>query len=544
MRARSATLLALSAVACVRAATPPPPTPPRPASPPPAAVVASAPSTPPRTPEADPAEFRADTREVDVDGDGLLDRVRGLPAFESTSGDGPFRATDDPVVVAHRLADGRFAVDDEVTRAVLRAACPAMTYEPPPSDEVPEDGLPKLTGLFWAGFCVRAWGGSVDAAERAVRAFTANPYAGTCEPAEVDAAIRAVREAVVPLTLRPIAARALRGWRPTPDPQEPPAFITLPPEAPPEPRCASVDAHNRARVLPVNRRAAASHRAHSLPYDPPAVALRPGDHCVATAAATWSLRAGAARFFTAESEPTVTVTFALTWAPTAGPVASLDAPFVAEQHDRYGVGPSLAAAFDWDDDGAPEVAVRERHRQIEGPTESPVRVFTVRDGGVRPFAIPSATTPCDAVGDVDADGRPDLVLRSPWRAVSRSGQFDSPHDGPTLVAHALHGGALSLRDEVARAWVARQCARAEHQRMGTAVDVVDIACARAWGQPPEEAVAAAYDVLRAARRRDPVDVARDEERLSFRAIAATAAVTAPFEPLREGLPMLPPVALR
>ena len=175
VRARSAALLAVSIVACMRAPAAPSAAPSRPASPPPAAAAAPA---PPRAPEADPAEFRADTREVDVDGDGLLDGVRALPSIASPTGEDPVRATDDPVTVARRLADGRFAVDDAVTRAVLRAACPAMTYEPPPSDEAPEGEAARLTGLFWAGFCVRAWGASVDAAERAVRAFAATRGAG------------------------------------------------------------------------------------------------------------------------------------------------------------------------------------------------------------------------------------------------------------------------------------------------------------------------------------------------------------------------------
>lgn len=517
------------------------PTPPAP--PPPGVVAVSAPSAPSRAPEASPVEFRASTRSVDVDGDGLLDRVRALPSIVSPTGEAPIRATDDPVVVAQRLADGRFAVDSAVTRAVLRAACPSMPYEPPPSGDVLEDEVWRLTGLFWAGFCTRAWGAPIDAAERAVRAFATTRAAGSCTPGEVDAAIRSVRAAVLPLSLTPIAPTPLRGSPQAPDSPDGTAAVE-PSREPPDPRCASVDARNQAQARSAHQRAAEHYRAHSLFGDPPSVALEPRLQCLATSAGTWSLRAGAARFFVAGGEPTVSTTFALTWAPTAGPEASLRTPLVGESRGRDGVLPIIESAFDWDDDGAPEVAVREDRWRTEAWAERPLHVFTVRDGAARPFALASAPAPCQAVADADADGRPDLVLRSPWRAMASAGQERPPADGPTLLLHSLRGGAFTPRDDVARAWVARQCARAERLRDERALDVVDIACARALGQPPEETVAAAFEVWRAVRRRNPSEAADDEVRLSFRAIAATAAVAAPFEPLGEGPPPSPTAAPR
>jgi hypothetical protein len=523
--------LALYAAACAPVAVHAPPAPPPRASAPPSAPAEVAAA---RAPEADPAEFRGESREADVDGDGLVDRVRVLPVLGAAGEQDPIRATDDAVVVAHRLPDGRFAVDDEVTRALLRAACPSTPYEAPPREGTLADEDFALRRLFWVGFCARAWGATADEAERAVRSFSGPPAQADRSPAIVDAALRAVRQAVVPITLRPFAATPLRAWRPTPSAQEPTPAPERSPASPPNRRCARVDARNRAGVRAVLRRAAAFLRAHDVPGDPPTIPFRPGSHCAASDAGIWSLAAGSSRFLDDADDPGVNVTFTLTWRPLRGDELTAAERLVADEHVSHGASPVIERIFDWDNDGTPELALRDARWQGEGPTERSLRVFTARDGSVRPYAPAQALANLVASDDADADGRPDLELRSPWRAVDHSGQFEDPHEGPTLLAHARPDGSFTLRDEIARAWVRRQCARAEHERRGTALDVIDIACARAWGQSPEEVVAAAYGVLREARQRNPGEASRDEERLGFREIASTAAFALPFEALREG----------
>src|SRR4051812_7711513 len=116
-----AALLALASARCSGsrvAATPAVTAAPSPA-PVTAALAEPAPESAP--PSEHPAGFDADVTEQDVDGDGLLDRVRAIPAVERP-GAQPFTFMGlPPAIVAHRLPDGRYAVDDDLTRAALRA---------------------------------------------------------------------------------------------------------------------------------------------------------------------------------------------------------------------------------------------------------------------------------------------------------------------------------------------------------------------------------------------------------------------------------------
>lgn len=495
-------------------------------------VARARPSLPP---EADPELFRVAASDVDVDGDGREDRVRDLPELGLGDRRGLLREAP-PTVVAHRLPDGRLALDDEVTRALLRAACPESPRATPDALGASPDALAEetLVELFWTGFCVRAWGGTLAEAERAVRASTLPTPADVDAPALAAAASAAVRDAVLPITLAARPPEALRARRVTPQPP-----FAAPADPPPvDPRCAPVVARNGQRVAAANRIGEARDRTERSQYGALTMRLDPHLQCRATPAGVWSLALAPARFLL-EGEPHITADTALTWAPAAGPPASLATSLVSEQFPLSSTYPGLERAFDWDGDGAPEVVLRVARYVFEAPEPDTVTLYTARGGVVRPYAPAQGFERILAVEDVDADGRPDLILPSPWRHCDRCGMMGVWHDGPTLAAHALPDGTFSTRDDVARAWVMRQCERAPRGGPDDALDVLDLACARAWGQPPDAVVAAARALALDQRRRDPERAAQLEHCMSFHELAALAIVALPFEPIDAALRPLP-----
>jgi len=255
----------------------------------------------------------------------------------------------------------------------------------------------------------------------------------------------------------------------------------------------------------------------------------------------WSLTLAPARFLI-EVEPHITADTTLTWTPAAGAAVSLAASLVSEQFSLSSTRPGLERAFDWDGDGAPEVVLRIHRRVFENPEPDTVTLHTARGGAVRPYAPARGFEQILSVEDIDADGRPDLILPSPWRLLDHCGMTGDWHEGPTLAAHALPDGTFSTRDDVARAWVMRQCERAPrcspYNSFGP-LDVSDIACARAWGQSPEAVVAAARPLVLAQRRRDPERAAGAESCMSFQELTALAAVALPFEAIDARLSALP-----
>jgi hypothetical protein len=510
----------------------------------PASTVPSAtsPTSPTRAASTEPAididAFRKASREVDLDRDGYVDLIHSLPAFleEGAEAVGVFDAL--PAVVAHGLAEGRYTLDDEFTRAALRTVCPEARWQPPPDNgDWPQDepGF-VLTRLFLTGFCARAWGADANEAERQIRAFAQTSAAVEDLERLVDTAVRAMREAVIPITLRPLANPSLRGWRAAPIESE-----TVPADSPPvvlpqDPRCAEVMPRNRQQVSSSNKRAAAQG----------GVALEFGEdvlHCAGTSAGVWTLQYGAAKFeagdVDAGEDPTVAASVSLVWVPAAGkPVVSANL-YEAHSGNWSLSQPSVVKVFDWDGDGTPEVVVRES-RWSEGGSPSNFRVYALRDGAVVRFEPASGLGEIIGVRDVEGDGRPDVVIASPWMVTNRcsyDGSLAVP--GPSLVAHSLRDGSFSKRDEVARAWVASQCARAELERSRAMVDVIDIACARVWGQSPEAVVAGAWALTVEQRRRDPAVAASAEYCLPFAFLAWQALLTPPFETLTESLPRLP-----
>lgn len=521
-------LMALTALHCTRAPS---------AGGPPIATPPIARARPALSPEADPEAFRVAASTLDVDGDGRDDRVLDLPDLGVGDRRGLLREAP-PTVVAHRLADGRFALDDEVTRALLRAACPESpraTYVSP--GDTPEATIENtLIELFWTGFCVRAWGGTPDEAERAIRATTLP--AGL--PDLVAEAARAAREAVLPITLTDRPVEPLSG---RPATAATASFTPPPPPRPVDPRCAAVIARNRQHVAAANRLADAQRRAEGPTHGGVLLDVdaqhRP---CEATPAGVWSLTLATARYLI-EVVPHVTADTTLTWTPTTGAAVSLATPLVAEQLPTSSTYPTLEGVYDWDGDGVHEVVLRVERRVEEAAEPDTVTVYTVRDGVVRPYAPAQSDEAIVSVEDVDRDGRPDLILASPWRTFEPCGHVGTWRHGPTLAAHALPDGTFSTRDEVARAWVMRQCERGWRGEHSDVVGVFDVACARAWGQSPEAVVAASRPLVLALRRSDPVRAAGAEACTSFHELAAIAALALPFEALDAGLTPLPDTAV-
>lgn len=162
-------------------------------------------------------------------------------------------------------------------------------------------------------------------------------------------------------------------------------------------------------------------------------------------------------------------------------------------------------AHDWSGDGQPELLLRRARtalgcgREADASDErGDVWIFSNNQVTLYEPArrVGGATGPRGA-RDVDGDGRPDLLVEGPFRAVVElpcgvEGAA-AALAGPELVAHALPGGAFSLDDEVARAALRRACPAAPSPVvlpspkaafvLGTAAR--NVACARAWGADPE-----------------------------------------------------------
>lgn len=150
--------------------------------------------------------------------------------------------------------------------------------------------------------------------------------------------------------------------------------------------------------------------------------------------------------------------------------------------------------FDWDGDGRGELYFREEHSQHENGNAvarlDRAWTFAARGAEVREYAPEAARA--TAIRDVDSDGRPDLLLRSPWVDVGPCGIDDVDYPGPRLLLHSRPDGTFSADDEGAQGFVAHQCRErpaalisvpAGGGEMATADEPsYRIACARWWGR--------------------------------------------------------------
>lgn len=122
------------------------------------------------------------------------------------------------------------------------------------------------------------------------------------------------------------------------------------------------------------------------------------------------------------------------------------------------VGRAPELLFDYDADGTPEVGVYESNWHHTLPPEVVLRVWTVKQGRILPYA-PAENLSAVGVKDVDNDGRPDLLLDS-RRAFFGADGCSYPGDPacapethsslqPDGVAHSLSNGRFSTNDAVA-----------------------------------------------------------------------------------------------
>ncbi|MFO0629665.1 MAG: hypothetical protein U0325_29085 [Polyangiales bacterium] len=178
----------------------------------------------------------------------------------------------------------------------------------------------------------------------------------------------------------------------------------------------------------------------------------------------------------------------------------------AHSGDERGDG-AVKLVYDYDHDGVAEVLLESSAGNVlrDAVPTTWGRLFAVRDNAIVP--MPGAPEgEIEAPFDVDADGIPDLLLRSPWAAGNTCGP--STFYGPLELAHARPDGTFARDDAHARAWMRQRCAGGE--TTPTTLFPSDgpegelpyrVACWRYWG--------ATADALRAAGRASWSDDADD-----------------------------------
>ncbi len=182
--------------------------------------------------------------------------------------------------------------------------------------------------------------------------------------------------------------------------------------------------------------------------------------------------------------------------------------------------------FDWDGDGRAELYFEVLHAQEENnfsvQRDDRFWVLTARGGLVRE-SIPEATR-AERIVDVDGDGRPDLVLPSPWVVWGPCGVSEVPFPGPERLLHALPDGTFSADDAVAQGFVADQCrtqpgpvlpprapSDAAAEDSPRALPPFRLGCARWWGRSAHELtqeLERTYPVAHANPDDDHEDVSR------------------------------------
>ncbi|MDO9020668.1 MAG: VCBS repeat-containing protein [Myxococcales bacterium] len=516
------------------------------AAPTPAAVAPAAAPVVRAPPSERPEGFdlgAPDVLERDVDGDRLADRVRVIPRVERPSA-APLTFGDlPPALVAHGLADGRYALDDDLTRAALRALCPdapPARFTPDASPiEADDDGERdrRAKTLYLDALCARAWGRSPDDVAAALRATLSDAGAAAVPAALIEAMVRALAPLRFAFALRPMeVAFPSTGPAGRAD-ADAGATAAAPADAAAlDPACRAAVAAD-ARLRASARRAGARIAAGPNPpertvpdWTPPELPDEP--RCLAGPAGTWSLRF--VSLDDAADDDGLVGPVRLTFAPASGPGRYAPAPMPRPWSQGVFATRTYALdrTFDWDHDGRPEVVVRTDTWEHEGASESVRTIFSARDGAVVEYG-PAAGLNGRILGveDADGDGRGDLLLPTAWRFVDGCGMAGIAHEGPGLLAHALPDGGFSTRDAVARAWVTRACEHlsspGEFAHSPGDRDVWRVACARVWGASPEHIVAA----LRADHRGRPrLQPGHNDQEVCypFQDLASLALVAPPF----------------
>lgn len=171
--------------------------------------------------------------------------------------------------------------------------------------------------------------------------------------------------------------------------------------------------------------------------------------------------------------------------------------FASHEQDR--VLFSSLQVFDYDGDGEDELLVMGHDQTNEGPKDPIGQIVTFKSGAVSLYG-PAGTLPFFRVGDVDKDGRPDLVAYGPYRSrvPARCNGTPIVASGPSLLMHSKSDGTFSWNDTEAVAFDKTACdkpgfvvARDDEKRVDDEQTFVNLACARLWGMTEAQAASAA-----------------------------------------------------
>jgi hypothetical protein len=120
------------------------------------------------------------------------------------------------------------------------------------------------------------------------------------------------------------------------------------------------------------------------------------------------------------------------------------------------LGPSHAVAFDFDGDGLEEFWVE---NSLWCGWEPAQKLYTFRAGSIVPYPVPHDPR-VDEIYDVDEDGRPDLLTRSPLEVEPvpcTFGDIVCAGYGFERVLHSLPDGTFAEGDLVARRYAEERC---------------------------------------------------------------------------------------
>jgi len=168
------------------------------------------------------------------------------------------------------------------------------------------------------------------------------------------------------------------------------------------------------------------------------------------------------------------------WVPDA---LSGQTPFNVVHLANAPVSLAIAEVFDWDGDGAVDLAWR--HTKGDVLPDVDRGLLRVAEGRARLWT-PIGDAPIDDVRDADEDGRPDLLTVGPF-------SFRGEEPATLRQLHrSLPAGGFTTSDDAVLAWYKKVCGGARVElasapRSDAMGDVIDhAACARLWGASAAE----------------------------------------------------------